>query len=295
MFNKKIKLIIVFVLLFSAANTEAQINRNRNQNNIVLWGSTGYNNLPNDVASVRAPGGIGAAVGIGYEWHRNRSFILQTGVEFYWHNSRLAIDDFTQTFWMTYTPDESFEGRFRYWDVRDRHTISYLNLPLMLGFQRQRFYFLAGMKFGFNLQAQSRTTYMLKTTGRFEDGIGWMENIPGRFYTREIRENPNSLTLGFNPVASLEFGFYLGEQTRTATTRYRLALFADYGFMNINTQQSIGDLLLFEPHVSRRPVMNSFTTSDFFTNKNLNTFYIGLKFTVLFEIRQRRICLWNMC
>ena len=289
-----LKTLFLFVLLALAVHVHAQSSGNRH--NIVLWGSAGYSNLLNDAVAVRSSGGIGAAIGVGYEWHRNR-FMLQTGAEFNLHNSKLALDDFIAYFDMldSDNPREEYIGIFEYSGSMDKYTMSYVNVPLMLGFQWERFYFLAGAKAGFNIQATSQVTTTLETAGLYFDAIEPFRNIPGRFYTREVEENPNSLKLGLNTVASAELGFYLGDRATKNKTRYRLAVFCDYGLMNIDLNKPKENLLLIEPYISHQPVMNSFVKSDIFRNSHLNTFYAGVKFTVVFGLRERQNCLWILC
>ena len=289
----KFKIIIVSILLASTVSVYGQ-GRTRTQNNIIVWGATGFNNLPNDVNNIRAVGGIGASAGLGYEWHRNR-FRLQIGAEFYRHNSVLRMDNFTEFYRMFYTVDEAFTGRFAFSDTRDRIIINYVNIPLMLGFRQNRFYFLAGGKFGIALSGESRVSSTMHITGLFDDGIDWMDNIPGRFGIWQVAESPSSMDFGLNAAASVELGFYLGNNINN-NIRHRLALFADYGLFNLNTFEPKQELLLFEPNVSHRPTINNFMkTTAFSSDRHLNTFYIGLRYTIVFGIRHRFPCLWNMC
>jgi hypothetical protein len=292
--------IFTFLLLMFWVNANAQSNFNRNQSNIVLWGSAGYNNLPNNADGVNALGGVGASVGLGYEWHRN-SFILQVGGEFYRHSSLLALDDFDRTFRLL-DKEELLNGReewynetFYYSENRDKYTLSYVNIPLMLGFQKNRFYFLAGAKFGFSLQAQSQTTTTLRNTGKYDYSIDEIENIPGRFFSREETGRLHDLSFGFNTTASAEMGFYFGSRENNSRTKYRLALFADYGLLNINPHKSKEEILLYDPMNFQRPELNSFVKSSVFSDKTLNTFYTGLKLTVVFGLRQRAECRWLLC
>jgi hypothetical protein len=228
--------------------------------------------------------------------------MLQTGGEFYLHNSRLVMDDFYSPFrvfdreeYLSTGIEEWYWETFYDYDNRDRYTISYLNVPLMLGFQNKKYYFLAGAKVGFDLQTKSQTTAILRNTGLYDYSIEEIENIPGRFFTRQERGRVHDLRLGFNTTASAEMGFYLGDQSSSSNVRYRLALFADYGLMNINTHKPKEDIMLYAPDFFYRPELNSFVKSYFFEGRKMNTFYVGLKFTVVFGIRERQNCLWSLC
>ena len=288
----KFKIITVSILLALTVNVYGQSRFTRTHNNIIVWGATGYNNLPNNVDNISAIGGIGVSAGLGYEWHRNR-FIFQIGGEFYRHNSVLRMDNFSEDFRMLYNENESFTGNFNFANTRDRIIMHYVNIPLMVGFRQNRFYFLAGGKLGFDLQqGQSQVSSTITATGSFDCGFGPpMQNVPGRFGTWQVREDAHSLNFGMNAAASVEFGFYLDDNVNGAV-RHRLALFADYGLLNLNTFQPKQELLLFVPYVSQRPTINNFVKSTAFSDRHLNSFYIGLRYTVLFRLRERCNCLW---
>ncbi|MCL2329585.1 MAG: OmpA family protein [Bacteroidetes bacterium] len=202
-------------------------------------------------------------------------------------------------------------------------------------------YFLAGGKVGAAVLGTYGSSGSMKTWGvyhRFigENNDGVFINMPNHYFheKHKFRGNSGSSDLGFsgilNAMASLEVGIelnpYIFTKAKQETEkqvdraaargargarpqpefkreepRVRVALFADYGLMNINNNPLKGGDILIRPSVGQEhqwfapngvikknlPTENLLATTNAFQNgkpKSVNPFIIGIKGTILFDV-----------
>ena len=149
--------------------------------------------------------------------------------------------------------------------------VTSLQIPLLLGGQWGKFYFLTGAKFDYALY----TINHLKAD---------QETIKGSI-TYQKRDS----TISFKPnlMVSAELGFRLGDvfeetgfDVPNPIAQYRLALFADVGVLPINkeAQNSL---------IENGNVMSCRETKD----AKFKSFMVGIKFTVLFRLPKKKVCL----
>ena len=286
------------MFVFCVPELSAQINRNRHNHNIALWGAGGYSNIFQNSDEINSRGRFAYGFGIGYEFHR-RSFILQTGVEFQDLRGNLQLNNRTHVI-PNLIDDEGhiFDGNFHFLDNNDRYSLGYLNIPLMLGFQWQRFYFLVGGKVGLNLFGRSNTESLMNPTRSYHMLIpGEIGNMPSQgLYPRTVNFS-SDVAMGLNYMVSAEVGrVFRPNPERNSRFTYRLAIFADYGLANIHSNpRSEYWVLHTAPEPVFSPVLNSLVHTSLLENKALSTLFVGVRFTVLFQLPERRICLWNLC
>jgi len=303
MFKTRFIVILILLLQFNVVLAQTV----RNKHNIAFWGAGGYSNILNNAHDVRSLGGVGFGVGGGYELHR-RNFIFQTGLELQNLRGVLSLDDFVHTrVNMIDTEGDSYRGNFYFTENRDIYSLGYLNIPLMFGFQGQRFYFLAGGKVGINVFGNSSSRGTIRATGDYPDLLGVFENMPNHFFdTRQARfDSPVEMRLNYMLSAEI------GRVFRVSNITYRLALFCDYGLANIHNNSYrenllvneipmsempvFGDMVGFLPAPYYRPMLNSLVRSTMLENNFLNSLFVGVRLTMVIGLPERRECRWFIC
>lgn len=296
----KIKLFIIIgiISLLSNLRIDAQISHN-----ILFWGNSGLSYLSTNT-NLTPIGKLGVGLGAGYELHIG-DFLLQTGAEVTYMNAGFKMKDFTRdsigmidndvnTEYNTYT------GHFKFINNQDTYNLFNANFPLMLGGKFGAFYFLAGGKIGLNLLGNSTTQTLVTSSATYNQLIGEFENMPTHgFYTNKNEKGNYQLSFKTNYSMSCEFGVYLGgaqvvKSNKKSETQCRLSFFCDYGINNIKNP-STGNLVLNNngSNVVYEPVLNSFMLTSNYSNSSFQTFFSGVKFTILIGISKKGCeCKW---
>lgn len=264
-----------------------------------LWGSAGYVQMFHDIPQVQdlpkvySINGAGGALGLGYEFH-HKSFIATTGAEFSYWNTGTKTDDFIILADMEDSEGDDYIGVFELNDNKDRYQVGYVNIPLLVGFQtaKKRFYVLGGAKFGLNVWGQSNVKSNVISFGDYERYIEIFRDMPNHGFLGEERTATRPVSFSSNLALSLELGTYLriGENP-TNDKLYRIALFADYGLLNIHTSKVEGIQYVNTANgLDFRPRNNALLLSERASKKNILPLYAGVKFTILFKLHESSIC-----
>jgi len=316
---------ILGFIIFLATGLTAQNNQGVHSFNV--WVQGGYSNLFLKSSEVVSnPGGFGGIAGLGYGYKYNH-FILETGVEFDYKSSLSKYRDFSMQagkfidentgreipvgatitsamrpvveggFVHTgFTPESRFVMQYNFTDLQDSYKICYVNIPLRVGGTFNGFYFLVGPKIGLNVLSYAETSGKHSSTGYFPQDIGYLSEMPNHSFVKNKTGGDDTRfngKLGLNLAASAEVGvnFLL---PYTHFQELRLAVFADYGVLDVNSNDYIstantnGDFVYvpatgqagLDPNVVK---YNSLLTSN--VKPSVNPFIVGLKVTVLFSSR----------
>ena len=272
-----------------------------------------------------AVGGAGGLLGVGFEYNHKR-FILTFGAEFDYKLSITKAKDFRMEVGeivgsisglpvnpndpldpnidgvpiikpgtgMIDTEGDPFAMKFNFSNYRDIYHVMYVNFPLLMGAQfANRFYFLAGGKVGLYFGRESYVNTAYNTVGTYpqfiEDFHDMIDHYFSNYRSPDDRSVPNRnvLDFGLNVVASLEMGKVFVPKKGKA--HYRIAAFADYGFLNIHKNLSYGNPINFLDN----PVLlqhNAILASDWAWNKSVNPLLVGVKFTVLLDLGNKEPC-----
>ena len=261
-----------------------------------------------DVSDKSLFGGPGAGLGFGYELQAGH-FLFDVGVEAEWMRSTtkygFAVNrDMTSPYNMTYI--------YRFYDWRETRNGIYAGVPIMLGAQFNRFYFLVGAKASYGIYGSYMnygdydvTAYdpaLAGEIGGSNHGLGLHhvdKKTPG--YQGKLSLSPIDVR------AMAEIGLDLDEWLQAPVERrrnnnrggqrgrrpkyepftrhdvhYRISLFAEYGFMNVNAG-SASQPLVYTNANSVEPTGSNSVLSD---NK-MNNLFAGVKFTVQFEVGKK--------
>ena len=282
---KKYKLIISIILI----NLISQHALSQSMHNVLLWGSGGYSSLLTDVPELSSKGGPGFGIGGGYELHY-KHFIMQTGVEFTYLRPCNELQNFVHDINLLDSERDEYVGHYHFSKNKEIYKLGNINIPFMAGGSFGKTYFLLGAKAGFNIFGNTEVSSTVVTNGTFLQLIDDLGNMTTRHLGTRTEKEEYPLRLDLNVSLSAEIGFYLNAEQ--ANTRYRLALFCDYGLVNVR-DNSINDNLIINKaqDPSYHPVLNSFMQSNIMRDSFVNPLYAGLKFTVKFGLKGKSDCM----
>lgn len=293
-----------YINLYGKAGWAAMMDGMNAYNGTIAQGTYGTY----DVSDKSLWGGPGAGLGLGYELQAGH-FLFNVGLEAEWLRStsqygfgvdRPMIDPYNLTY------------KYRFYDWRETRNAVYASVPIMFGAQFGNIYFLLGAKAGYGIMANFNnygdydvTAYdpaLAGEVGGSNHGLGLHHVDKG---------NPaykGKLTLKQPDVRAMaEIGLDLDQWLQAPADRrrnnnrggqrgkkpkyepfgkqdvhYRVALFAEYGFMNVNGGAA-SKPLNFVDSKSEEPSGSNSVISD---NK-LNNLFAGVKFTVQFEVGKK--------
>lgn len=311
--KKQAKIFIVLAVLFGCVEVStAQV-----RHYLGLWAHAGeYSFVPNyegmgetgDPLMLKTSLGGGGGLGFTYEMRAGQHFLLDLGVGANTAYTRFKVLDKDYALYNQMdTENEIFNYVYEVRDRRDAYHTTSLQVPVMLGAQFGRFYFLAGAKLDMALLVNTKVRATVNTVGRYKQYIEPVRNVPTQgFYEGMELQQPGKIAFLPNVTASAEIGGYLtpvysarGFDVPNQKIQCRLALFADYGILDAHKpgnkllMQTTSGFSMDAPLESLRStdIMSSVGVAD--QNTRFNSLMIGLKCTVLFRMPDKRICV--MC
>lgn len=264
---------------------------------VLFWGGTGYSSILSNADDLKSGGGVGYEFGVGYEWSK-KNFMVHAGVELQGINGVLKKDDFVHTLalvdddWMAPGGGEAYIGKFYFSEIKDRNHIGYVNIPLMLGFNYNGFYFLAGGKVGVNVYGGNTAKNSVKIAGDYEEHPDEVEDVPIHGFGTTSEKNKYSVKTALNYGLSLEMGMNLRlAPDKNSKWRYRVGLFADYGLANLNTKSYSEELLINRgTGINSQPALNSLLRTKDYKNTAFNSLFVGVKFTMILGLKEQADC-----
>lgn len=229
-----------------------------------IWGQVGYSAIipANFVYQSEKPlgfqpkanGGVGGGAGLGYQLQYKR-FLFTTGAEWQMYNSHTRLGNIVREF-----PIEQYESmRYAYdYTMQDYWQAGYVQIPLMFGMELPDWYWQLGGKVGLNVMGSSRLSGQLTTRITDYELIDDLQNM----YSHALVSNYNfnadkqvqSVRFGLNATIAAEIGLSLDcwlqpqiknrkkmtdAQRFARSMHYRVALFAEYGVLNVNNTANI--------------------------------------------------------
>jgi len=302
-----ISFLIFILLLVSVQTAFTQHGRNNSSNSIALWTNAGYSSIMNHSPATRAIGGLGGAIGIGYEYRARSGFLLQTGFELSLYNSLMRRNDTLHIVPMVDTEGRAFDGLFSFENINSRQQLVNIGPTLMLGTQFQNnFYFLVGGKVKFNIDGAERPNSDVTKRARYDNIIGddhdgILSDMPNHGLMTNQRSHDSPLNINPLFIGSVEVGRVfvtrnsrdnrhrgMGNFRNNGGTRMRLSVFCDYGFSQAS--RSNNNLIINNSHTSEyTPLITGFLNYDV-NSRFFNTLFVGVKLTILFDTPRRCHC-----
>ena len=312
---KKIALLLLAILLLVPfADVEAAKRKRKKKDEkravssfVDVYGGAGYSAFLHSIDNTSVPGGGAGMLGVGYFMKHKSNLNFRAGLEFMFLNSSTKLDPITYQAQYTYAPNYTMDYSLDFIKYKEQHNRVSLNIPVMIGGQFKDIYFLAGAKVGLGLLGNYSPKGIV--TSRLTDMqlIDDLKNMPNHYLGDYKFKSNGNLKYGLDAAISLEAGLCIdewmpndmkeygtGKEKRAIS--YRLGLFADYGIMNVNANQTSGDIFLNEANTVNGDkktfempnVVNlqnsSILASDRAQGKSLNSLVVGVKFTALLGI-----------
>lgn len=290
-----------------------------------FWGQVGYSAIfPGKFAyqspaigfNAAANGWVGGGAGLGYQL-RYKRFLFTTGAEFQMYNSKTTLygdDKKNPEILRTYKPYDGYNTmslNYHFSPMNDMWRAAYVQLPLLFGmeFAQNGAYFMVGPKVGLNVIGSSQVTSTCATRVSDDELIGDIIHAKYKGIEQNIdyASNKEKVNFGLNVAAAAEVGVCLDRwmqpipqkgkkltpaQRGLKKMHTRLALFAEYGFLNIQkssnvtSSQDMPVTMLPTPDPlaqQSQPVLSSLQTTSA-TNATLNPFMAGAKLTFMFDL-----------
>ncbi len=253
-------------------------------------------NQSNALQQLKGGGGVGLNLTYNLEYEH---FLFETGLDFRFLNSTSNYG------FAASRTDLTYNARYDYLfdNLKETRNMMQIGVPIMFGAQFSRYYFLLGAKIYYSLW----NTY--SQSGRYDITVTDPLLLePYGMGIHELNGQTNQKIQFKQPDLSLaaEFGIDLDEwlqaQPRTDKdakkrqqkvkagqrlpfgrehVHYRVALFAEYGVMNINATPAALPVNFASNQVE---VQSTNTLLAYHGDSKLNTLFVGAKFTVQFEI-----------
>ena len=264
-----------------------------------MWASAdfGYATLLNySTKSVPNPQGFSPALSGGYRIYYN-NFILQTGLSVRYGYYRYMIADDHITLSMLDTEGDSFQMHALVRDCKDVSHMIDVGIPVSVGLERNKFYFLVGIKPTFVFFGQAKSEALLTTYGEYDRYVDDFVSMHNHSF---VDDNPIAsdwlkIPFNFDITGHIEIGLRLDEFNTTAgfqsikgKLRYYLAVYAESGrLLNFGEKpKNENHLLRYEqlPGEELKFYVTPALRSAEMQSASINPMTIGVKFTCLFAL-----------
>jgi len=292
---------IIFIsalLIVSAQALSAQPNGG-GRSSIALWTSAGYSSILNHSPVTQASGGLGNALGVGYEFRTQSGFLLHAGAEASRYSSLMNRNSTTMFTDMLDTEGNPFEGIFSFDKIKDHQSIINAGPSLLFGFKQPAggLYFLLGGKVLLNIYGTEKAESDVTLKARYaniigDDDDGIISNMPNHGLKTDHRSYSRPLSLNPLLIASAEGGYVFpsANSGKAGIPEFRLSVFCDYGFSSVSKSETDYDLIINTTNTGEylpliNPYLHHEVESQFF-----NTLFAGLKFTLVFNMPKKYDC-----
>jgi outer membrane protein OmpA-like peptidoglycan-associated protein len=197
--------------------------------------------------------------------------------------------------------------------MQDQWSTGYVQIPVLLGMELPQWYWQAGVKFGLNAYAKSSISTTLTTSVSDQELIDDLVNMDAHYLGTSAYEMASPIALKLNPNLALaaEIGIKLDKwlqptvkrgrrmtpmQKLASSMHYQLALFAEYGVMNIynpilakdhtNAIPADFSAVLGKPADTPLAYTSSLQTSSA-AGAKLNPFMVGVKLAVMCDLPRK--------
>ena len=263
-----------------------------------LWGSVdfGYSSLINQTTTISNPHGFSPSVSGGYRLYFN-DLLFQTGINvrygFYQHfipNDHLRLP-------MRDTEGDPFIMHALVSDCQDVTHVVDIGIPLYIGWEYKRFYFLAGVMPSMLVYDVAKSSSHLQTYGEYDKYIDDFMSMTNHAFVDDEMIESRWLSLPYDMkfTGHFEVGLRLDEfmttsgfQSHTRNGRYYLAIYADVGGMYSfsSNEKPAEHLLHYEetPDEGLKFFVTPALSSSEMNNSVITPMVVGVKFTCAFAL-----------
>ena len=255
----------------------------------------GYSSLFNSIHKQPSSPGLDTELGVGYRiFHNDFVFATSLGFAYNLYSSQLRMVDTNID--MLDTEEDPFKMHVLVDQGKDLTHAVNLTLPILVGGEWGRLYFLAGPKLSYTIYGVTSAKAMCTTSGIYERYYDDFYNMPNHQFEseQEIRNEGNGkLKWNVNLMVHAEIGWNINTHISNRTYKsepmkrtWFASLYMDYGLLNINSvSQDANDVFYYR---QTDEGVKYFVTPLLLSKKaydaSFNNFNIGIKFTVLFQL-----------
>ena len=275
-----------------------------------MFDNLGVNNKNGaaDLSNRMLLGGPGAGIGFGYDFEY-KVFRLNTGVEFNYlrSTSRYAFDatrNMTVNQGGTPIP-MTYNYRFGY--LNETRNLMHVGIPVLVGAQFNKFFFMVGARAGYNLSANATTSGNYDVTAYDPTLIQTLGNDPALgLQLYDLNPSKHKIDLKQPELSVLaEVGLDLDEwlqykpkkkrkgrnvkPTFKESLHYKISLFAEYSVLNQNVTAADNNLVKFNgANVPVSEVNTVFAMPTANGTAALNNLFCGVKFAIQYQLPHKK-------
>lgn len=253
----------------------------------------GYSALLHDIQGYQPASGLNLNMGADYRVFYN-DFIFSFGAEFLYELHANRINSLDLYLPMMDTEGELFDMHVQVDKARDLTHMINLNIPILLGGEWKRFYFMVGPKMSINLYGATSSGAHFTTSGEYERPYDPFFDMPNHQFESGQYMGSGTLPLkwNFQLMAHAELGvridkttFYQVFRRNPDKKRMYLAAYLDFGLLNIHTGGS--GLPPFEYRETDQGVkffVQPLMLSNLSNAAVVRNMSVGIKYTIAFEM-----------
>jgi hypothetical protein len=172
----------ILVAIIAVGDITAQVFK-RQKHELSVYAGGGLSSLQYEAGAGKTTNGLGGLFGAGYTYFLNRSWGLGTGVEIAIYQSNSSLSNFSDNYDVQgVTSRDNYTYYYALKSYKETQRALYLNIPLMLHFQRGRKYIMYGAlggKVGIPVNSSgSAPKYTLNTSGYFPTEGRTYDDLP---------------------------------------------------------------------------------------------------------------------
>lgn len=291
--GRKFGLLFIFLLL--GLTNYAQVDN-------YVWTSLAgsYSALIDNKELAKPAFGGGGSLGVGYELHK-KHFLFQTGLECAYLSFNNKIDNQQIEYNGVDSEGDNFLFIHQFSKWTNKASLLEVEIPLLFGGQFGKIYFLVGPRLNFTAQANCHASALVSSSAQYDYMFGqWTDmNNHGLYTNRQISGQKKSFSTNVDIGLAAEIGYVFGQSNNNiayhSRVNYRLSLFAQYGLLNRYNGTSYGELLSYDnidtwPGVAFDMNYIYASSAAEINDIKLNELQVGVRFTILFTMPKKKIC-----
>lgn len=289
------KILLILILVPSVAFGERGYNRYSNSNDMAhhigITGGIGYSAHFDNYPEINTIGNIGGTVGGEYEFRLSNGFWLSFGLEcqFLTGTSGFATTGTDLKIIDTYGVPATYHYNFNKGIDIQRNI--YVNLPILLGYYYNGWYFGAGAKIGHSIFSSESTYLRYTTTGTYDEYIDDFKQMSEHFYntyeTSVTQNVPKRIKMSVIGEIGYDALSWYRNQYHNISSGLKISLFVEYGLNNLN--YGAKDVPLYEIDPVNPSIIN---LQPFYASRNgsshvIHPFYAGVKISWLLCVKTK--------
>lgn len=225
--------LIIAMALAGAIEVNAQESAgSKHELSITASGAT--SSLDYDLNAANSKEGTGGSAGLEYTYYFSKNFGVSLGAEYSLSTAKANLESLSGSYAAVDFEQESFEFRYKMDNIREKQTIGFVNIPIMLTYLNNAhgFYVKAGGKIGLPVNSKFSSRFDLSTSGYYPQyNVELMDPAFMGFGSFDgINASGNDIETKINYIASVE----LGVKLPIGKNKVYAGFYFDYGLTDIS-------------------------------------------------------------